>query len=194
MNKKITIPLCIICFLLCLFFIEDTYAKYITSTNESASMNIARWRILVNNKDIRENSTTNAVITPIFNGNDNINSGIIAPNSEGYFDLIIDATEADVSFKYKIEISVNQNSPVKDLITTKYIIDNGNEIPLERDNATIENTVLHKDNTKPINIRVYIKWDDSNEATMDNNADTEATKQVDNPAKMDVKLSFIQLK
>ncbi|MEE1371426.1 MAG: hypothetical protein U0K48_04695 [Bacilli bacterium] len=194
MNKKITIPLCIICFLLCLFFIEDTYAKYITSTNESASMNIARWRILVNNKDIRENSTTNAVITPIFNGNDNINSGIIAPNSEGYFDLIIDATEADVSFKYKIEISVNQNSPVKDLITTKYIIDNGNEIPLERDNATIENTVLHKDNTKPINIRVYIKWDDSNEATMDNDADTEATKQVDNPAKMDVKLSFIQLK
>ncbi len=194
MNKKITIPLCIICFLLCLFFIEDTYAKYITSTNESASMNIARWRILVNNKDIRENSTTNAVITPIFNGNDNINSGIIAPNSEGYFDLIIDATEADVSFKYKIEISVNQNSPVKDLITTKYIIDNGNEIPLERDNATIENTVLHKDNTKPINIRVYIKWDDSNEATMDNDADTEATKQVDNPAEMDVKLSFIQLK
>ena len=194
MNKKITIPLCIICFLLCLFFIEDTYAKYITSTNESASMNIARWRILVNNKDIRENSTTNAVITPIFNGNDNINSGIIAPNSEGYFDLIIDATEADVSFKYKIEISVNQNSPVKDLITTKYIIDNGNEISLERDNATIENTVLHKDNTKPINIRVYIKWDDSNEATMDNDADTEATKQVDNPAKMDVKLSFIQLK
>ena len=194
MNKKITIPLCIICFLLCLFFIEDTYAKYITSTNESASMNIARWRILVNNKDIRENSTTNAVITPIFNGNDNINSGIIAPNSEGYFDLIIDATEADVSFKYKIEISVNQNSPVKDLITTKYIIDNGNEIPLERDNATIENTVLHKDNTKPINIRVYIKWDDSNEATMDNDADTEATKQVDNPAKMDVKLSFIKLK
>lgn len=194
MNKKITIPLCIICFLLCLFFIEDTYAKYITSTNESASMNIARWRILVNNKDIRENSTTNAVITPIFNGNDNINSGIIAPNSEGYFDLIIDATEADVSFKYKIEISVNQNSPVKDLITTKYIIDNGNEIPLERDNTTIENTVLHKDNTKPINIRVYIKWDDSNEATMDNDADTEATKQVDNPAKMDVKLSFIQLK
>lgn len=194
MNKKITIPLCIICFLLCLFFIEDTYAKYITSTNESASMNIARWRILVNNKDIRENSTTNAVITPIFNGNDNINSGIIAPNSEGYFDLIIDATEADVSFKYKIEISVNQNSPVKDLITTKYIIDNGNEIPLERDNATIENTVLHKDNTNPINIRVYIKWDDSNEATMDNDADTEATKQVDNPAKIDVKLSFIQLK
>ena len=117
MNKKITIPLCIICFLLCLFFIEDTYAKYITSTNESASMNIARWRILVNNKDIRENSTTNAVITPIFNGNDNINSGIIAPNSEGYFDLIIDATEADVSFKYKIEISVNQNSPVKHRIT-----------------------------------------------------------------------------
>lgn len=157
-------------------------------------MTIARWRILVNNKDIRENSTTMATITPVFEGNDNISSGIIAPTSEGYFDLIIDATEADVSFKYKIEISSSSSSPVKDLVATKYKIDDNEEVTLTKDNQVIENTVLHKDNTKPINIRVYIIWDDSENSTMDNYEDTEATKKEDRLAKMDVKLSFIQAK
>lgn len=194
MNKKIIVPLAILCLLLCIFLIQDTYAKYITTTNESANMTIARWRILVNNKDIRENSTTMATITPVFEGNDNISSGIIAPTSEGYFDLIIDATEADVSFKYKIEISSSSSSPVKDLVATKYKIDDNEEVTLTKDNQVIENTVLHKDNTKPINIRVYIIWDDSENSTMDNYEDTEATKKEDRLAKMDVKLSFIQAK
>lgn len=194
MNKKIIVPLAILCLLLCIFLIQDTYAKYITTTNESANMTIARWRILVNNKDIRENSTTMATITPVFEGNDNISSGIIAPTSEGYFDLIIDATEADVSFKYKIEISSSSSSPVKDLVATKYKIDDNEEVTLTKDNQIIENTVLHKDNTKPINIRVYIIWDDSENSTMDNYEDTEATKKEDRLAKMDVKLSFIQAK
>lgn len=194
MNKKIIVPLAILCLLLCIFLIQDTYAKYITTTNESANMTIARWRILVNNKDIRENSTTITTITPVFEGNDNISSGIIAPTSEGYFDLIIDATEADVSFKYKIEISSSSSSPVKDLVATKYKIDDNEEVTLTKDNQVIENTVLHKDNTKPINIRVYIIWDDSENSTMDNYEDTEATKKEDRLAKMDVKLSFIQAK
>ena len=194
MNKKIIVPLAILCLLLCIFLIQDTYAKYITTTNESANMTIARWRILINNKDIRENSTTMATITPVFEGNDNISSGIIAPTSEGYFDLIIDATEADVSFKYKIEISSSSSSPVKDLVATKYKIDDNEEVTLTKDNQVIENTVLHKDNTKPINIRVYIIWDDSENSTMDNYEDTEATKKEDRLAKMDVKLSFIQAK
>ena len=194
MNKKIIVPLAILCLLLCIFLIQDTYAKYITTTNESANMTIARWRILVNNKDIRENSTTMATITPVFEGNDNISSGIIAPTSEGYFDLIIDATESDVSFKYKIEISSSSSSPVKDLVATKYKIDDNEEVTLTKDNQVIENTVLHKDNTKPINIRVYIIWDDSENSTMDNYEDTEATKKEDRLAKMDVKLSFIQAK
>ena len=49
-------------FILCIFFIQESYAKYLTATSENATMNVARWRILVNNKDIREGSTTNAII------------------------------------------------------------------------------------------------------------------------------------
>lgn len=180
-------------FVLCIFFIQESYAKYLTSTSENASINVARWRILVNNKDIREGSTAEAVIVPVFDGNENIASGIIAPTSEGYFDLVIDATEADVSFKYDINFSVNNDSAVTDLIATKYTINNGEEITLDRDNQSISNTVLQVNNTSPIYIRVYVIWDDSENSSMDNAADTEATKD-GKTAKMDVNLSFIQLK
>ena len=180
-------------FILCIFFIQESYAKYLTATSENATMNVARWRILVNNKDIREGSTTNAIITPVFEGNEHIANGIIAPTSEGYFDLVIDATEADVSFKYSINFSVNNNSSVTDLIATKYSINNGEFIYLDRDNQSISNQVLQVNNTNPINIRVYGLWDDGGNATMDNTADTEATKN-NNTAKMDVNLSFTQLK
>ena len=53
-------------FVLCIFFIEESYAKYVTATSENAEINVARWRILVNNNDIRDNNSTNTTITPIF--------------------------------------------------------------------------------------------------------------------------------
>ena len=180
-------------FVLCIFFIQESYAKYLTSTSEKASMNVARWRILVNNKDIREGNTASAVIVPVFEGNEHIASGIIAPTSEGYFDLVIDATEADVSFKYNITFSVNEDSSVSDLIATKYSINTGDIINLDRNNQTITNEVLQANNKLPIYIRVYVLWDDSENSTMDNAADTEATKN-GKTAKMNVNLSFIQLK
>lgn len=193
MKKKITILITLLAIALCLFFIQNTYAKYITSTNEEANMSIARWRILVNNRDIREGTPSNATITPTFINNDNIADGIIAPTSEGYFDLIIDASEADVSFNYKIEISVNENSSVSDLIATKYSINNGSPISLTRDNQKIENNVIYPNNQNLINIRVYIMWDDSENASMNNKADTQATQTQAGSAKMDIKLTFKQI-
>lgn len=190
--KKYVIGLTVLSLLLCLFFIQESFAKYITSADETATMTIARWKILVNNEDIRDENSVNAIINPVFLGNDNIAANIIAPTSEGYFDLVIDAREADVSFKYKIEMAVNENSSVSDLIVTKYTINGGAPILLDSDEQVIENTVLHRDNTSTINIRVYIVWDDSVDATMDNSDDTAATIDTNN-AMMDVSINFIQV-
>ena len=38
--------------ILSIFTIKQTYAKYITQTTSDANVSIARWKILVNNKDI----------------------------------------------------------------------------------------------------------------------------------------------
>lgn len=193
MRKIILFILMILSSVMCLFFVQESYAKYLTSANRNASMSIARWKILVNNLDIKNNNTAEATITPVFDGTDNIASGIIAPTSTGYFDLVIDASQADVSFKYNIAISVNENSSVKDLVATGYEIDGGELIPLEKDNQTIEDTVMYTNENKIINIRVYILWDDGEDATMDNTEDTLATTNPDNSALMDVNFTFTQV-
>ena len=192
MKKKYVIILLFISLCLCLFFIQDSFAKYLTSASETANMNIARWKIIVNNKDIRDNSSSSAIISPVFLGNDNVASDIIAPGSEGYFDLIIDANAADVSFKYKIDITTDENSAVKDIIAVKYKINNGEEILFTGGNQTIEKSVLHSDNTNVINIRVYIKWNDGDGSEMDNIADTAAT-QNEVGAILKVNMNFTQL-
>ena len=190
--KKKLILLVVLSIILCLFFVQESLAKYITAADETANISIARWKILVNDEDIRDENTVNAVINPVFPGNDNIAENIIAPTSEGYFDLIIDAREADVSFKYKITLSVNEDSSVRDLVATKYVINDGEEIALDSSNQVIENTVLHRDNTGTINIRVYIVWNDGDGASMDNSEDTSATIS-SNSAMMNVSLNFTQV-
>lgn len=190
--KKRLILLAVLSIILCLFFVQESLAKYITAADETANISIARWKILVNDEDIRDENTVNTVINPVFLGNDNIAENIIAPTSEGYFDLIIDAREADVSFKYKISMSVNQNSSVKDLVATKYVVNGGEPITMDINNQTIENTVLYGNNNSTINIRVYIVWNDGDGSLMDNSADTLATTS-DNSAMMNVSLNFTQV-
>ena len=190
--KKRLILLVVLSIILCLFFVQESLAKYITAADETANISIARWKILVNDEDIRDENTVNTVINPVFLGNDNIAENIIAPTSEGYFDLIIDAREADVSFKYKISMSVNKNSSVKDLVATKYIVNGGEPITMDINNQTIENTVLYGNNNSTINIRVYIVWNDGDGSLMDNSADTLATTS-GNSAMMNVSLNFTQV-
>ncbi len=190
--KKRLILLVVLSIILCLFFVQESLAKYITTADETANISIARWKILVNDEDIRDENTVNTVINPVFLGNDNIAENIIAPTSEGYFDLIIDAREADVSFKYKISMSVNQNSSVKDLVATKYVVNGGEPITMDINNQTIENTVLYGNNNSTINIRVYIVWNDGDGSLMDNSADTLATTS-GNSAMMNVSLNFTQV-
>lgn len=169
---------------------KETYGKYVTDINESTNIKIARWRILINGEDVRNSSSTSTTIAPVFMGNDNIQNNVIAPHAEGYFDIIIDGSSADVSFKYDIDIKVSEESSVKDLIITGYSIDENEKVVTNE--TTLSNIVLLNQQSKLINVRFYIKWNDEDGATMDNEADTIATMtNVD--AKLDVSLKFTQV-
>lgn len=167
----------------------DTYGKYLTDLDEQTEIKIARWKILVNGDDVRNNSTTEKIITPVFKDNKNIEDNVIAPGAEGYFDLIIDGSNADVSFKYNIYTSINEDSSVKDLIITGYSINNEEKIISSDPN--LEDTISLNSENKIINIRVFIKWDDSENSTMTNTEDTLAT--MTDGAKLDVSLTFTQV-
>ncbi len=197
-EKKYIFILITIIIILTSILIGNTVAKYITSASSNADMNIARWQVLVNNTDITSAASLNNVITPVFPGNENIASGVIAPTAEGYFDIIIDATNTDVSLKYEITTSDNEDSIVTDLVMSGYSIDGGERqeiIEDENGNFKVENNILYNSQDKDITIRVYIKWNDDTDdgATMTNAEDTATTQEEESVAKINVNLKFTQI-
>ena len=188
-NKKIIFLIFCVSILLCILTMQETYAKYSTSNNATSNMSIARWRILVNNFDVRNDLSAETVIQPVFSGNNNISDGYIAPTANGYFDIIIDATETDVTFDYQISLNQNASNEVVDLAITGYSIDNGEVV--NYNNSNIIGTINKTDANKTKQIRVFVTWNDGEGSTMNNEADTNTTG--DNAtAKMDVNLHFIQ--
>lgn len=191
MNKRkfllLCLTLCSIFMTLCL--VTETYAKYVTNTTSSTNADIAKWKILLNNTDVTLGATSNAVITPIFPGQDDIRAGVIAPNAEGYFDIVLDVSEVDVSINYTITVQPHENANVTEIIPTKYQIDGGDLIDFSGINSFSENIDL-RNNVETVNIRIYIKWDDSLE-DMTNQEDTEASKKL--TTKIDVILRAIQV-
>ena len=197
-EKKYIIIMGIIIIILLSIIIGNTVAKYITSKSSDADINIARWQVLVNNTDITSAATLNNIITPVFPGNNNIASGVIAPTAEGYFDITIDASNTDVSLGYEITTSPNDTSIVTDLVMSGYSIDGGTKqaiVPDENDEFKVTGNILYNSQDKDVSLRIYLKWnDDENDgAEMDNSDDTSTTQAQESVAKVNVNLKFIQL-
>ncbi len=188
-NKYLLTALTLSSIFICLCLITETYAKYLSAAEATTNTSIARWKVLVNDEDITLGTTSNAIISPVFPGSDHIASGVLAPNAEGYFDLLIDSSNVDVSFTYEITIDINETSVIKELVATGYAVDGGNIIELEEEDI-IEGSINLLDEIETTAIRVYIKWDDSLDI-MNNEADTLATKS-GLQAKLDVSIRVIQ--
>lgn len=192
-RKKFMLLVIGIFILLLLFSVVQIYAKYLTSSTGKTNLKIAKWNIIVNTKSIKNNSDISSAIVPVFEGNENISAGIIAPTATGYFDLDFDFSDADVTFKYEINVSADENSSVTDLVSTGYSIDDGEIINFDDFNQTISDTILLNSNVKKRKIRIYILWnDDDTTATMTNEDDTKSAVE-DTPALLDVNISFTQV-
>lgn len=190
--KKCILLIILIAILTLVFFLIQIFAKYLTSASGDTSTNVARWNILVNDVSIKNNTDISNTLAPVFPGSEHIASNIIAPTAEGYFDLNFDFSDADVSFEYEISTTVDENSVVKDLVTTGYSIDDGEKITFDEVNSPIKDTILLTDAIQTQKIRVYVKWNDDETATMDNVADTIATTS-ETPALLHVNISFTQI-
>ena len=195
MNNKKKMLLLLIFIIICVlvYTIIQIYAKYISTAQGNASINVARWDIKVNNLSIKNNTDISSTLVPVFPGTSNIASGVIAPTAEGYFDLNFDFTNTDVSFRYTVSLSVDENSSVQDLVATGYSIDDGQIVNIADQSLPISDTILHGSNIDNRKIRIYIKWDDNSESsTMSNSDDTLSTKS-NNPALYSVNISFTQI-
>lgn len=189
LKRKIRFFIALISLFYCVSLIQSTYAKYVTSADANTDITIARWNVLVNGQDVKNNSNFSSKITPVFAGNDNIAANIIAPTATGYFDIIINGNSTDVSFTYTVSLNNDVSSQVNDLKLVNYTLDGGTATDFV--DSKVTGNVLLNDANKVHTIRVYIIWnDDSSTATMNNTSDTSATQ--DGKAIMDVNINLIQ--
>lgn len=192
-NQKFFLLIIGLCICSLLYFAIQIYAKYLTSAEGNAQLTIASWNIKINNLSIKNNTDISNTIVPVFTGNEHIANDIIAPSAEGYFDLNLDFTDADVSFKYEINASSNENSSVKDIVSTGYSIDDGEKVVFETYNSPISDTIPLSSNIQNRKIRIYIKWDDDETSQTMTNADDTLSTISENPVLFNVHVAFTQI-
>lgn len=186
--------LCIISIIITVFSIQRTYAKYFEKVDTTYATNIKKWVINVNETNIHNEETLTNIMTPQFFYNKHMNTNnTLVPGRIGCFDFLIDYTNVDTAFKFEFDIEQLNEKKLTDFEVYGYkIIDTDFEItPTTTVNDIGEITELTKTDgvyqlseiTQTIDPSVYIikkkrvlvifRWNDSDENTMNNVADTE---------------------
>ena len=176
------------------YLFQSSYAKYRKNINVTTSLKVASWDIVLNDESIAGKSELTNELTPTYTENEYVNAGVIAPGTNGYVDININAKNVDVTFTYKVHADLSEDTAVKDLKITHYQINPNNATSTKEQfdqlNKTFEGTILH--NTELTVIRLFIEWDDSETSTMDNKADTAAAISPDAEAIIKTTINFTQ--
>lgn len=182
MLKRIKVILILLVLSVTLSFMSHTYSRYVAESTSNVQVSFAKWQILLNESDITNGTTSNIEITPVVESSTNVKANTIAPSSKGYFDILVNPSNVDVSFDYTLSLQIlNDNLP--DILISKYAI--LNEGYKETDTITkldiTDNTIsgsLTYDNAtenftfKPFTIRVYFEWVEGTNESMDDELDT----------------------
>jgi len=188
LNKKVKAFIAIIALFYCVTLIQSTYAKYVSGLDANTNLAIARWKIMLNDVDITTESSFTGEISPVLNGSNYVNEGVIAPAASGYFDIVIDGSESDVSFQYNLTVTQADDNTVSDLRVTSYQIGEGE---VEDYEGTISNIINSSDTNKSRTIHFFVDWYDGENEEMDNEDDTAAT--VDGVASFKVNVNVVQV-
>lgn len=142
-----------------------TISKYGAIGKANSNISIAAWKIKINNENIETSNTF------LLNNNQQTagaqtTNNKIAPDSNGYFEIILDLSDTEVSIDYKLEIdtSILERNGIN-LQITGYSI-NGGTINQIENNTISGEKILREVNGKIIkfteedncNIKIYWNW------------------------------------
>ena len=175
-----------------IFLSQNTLSKYRDEFDGLTSVQLARWNIKVNNQEIANQDTLTADITPTFEGTDMIAEGVLAPGAKGYYDIVIDSSEVDVAFSYRLTLSRVEDEVISDIVLSGYTInpEENTEVVTYADEIYGEVPV----DQNLITIRIYFEWNDSDDASMDNDADTDVIINHTSVPIINNKIEFNQIK
>ena len=135
--------------------VVDTFALFETNAESTNNMEIGKWKILLNNNDI-------SLVKTISLNNFTYNNGVhtennyFAPGSSASFDVVIDATQSDVSMEYDLEIDTSSISDYPNINFT--ILNVGTNEMLTSSNY---NGIIYlNDQNRVITLRIAVVWND----------------------------------
>ncbi len=108
----------------------SSYSKYTSTVSGNSTVNIAAWNVKVNTEDVTDiaDLTENISFTPI--ESQYVAEGKIAPSVGGYFDIIIDTSDAEVASTYTININLTVLDSLEGFSVAGYeIYDADDDIP-----------------------------------------------------------------
>ena len=146
-----------------------TLAKYTTTATGTATATVAKWVFNANNaaadtkkfENINLGDTLNYKVT-------DIKTGVIAPGTEGKFDIELNGTGSKVGIDYTIEITKaaitmqNKELPSNLVFSTKEIKEGNTGNSLDKlsseSGSLLSGTIDYKDSKMEKTITIYWKW------------------------------------
>lgn len=158
------------------YLLQDTFSRYVSSSEGTARAQVAPWRIKLNDADVVNTQTFKAgdlVTVP----NEYVADGYIAPTSKGYINLVLDPTGTKVATKVTIKVDPSKVSTANSKIKITGV--EATDAKFTTDGYTYTAILSLADINKGIKpvIKINLEWE-NDEA---NNAkDTETGSKIEN--------------
>ena len=105
-NKIVFIRIfAVIALVITIFQIKNTYAIFYSQLQGTSQSNIGKWNIEINNTNISSGVNSSFIINNLsIDSNVNVKNDRLAPGTQGYFDILINPKNTNVSVRYDITI------------------------------------------------------------------------------------------
>lgn len=154
--KRVLLLISLLMLFFTIYLTMDTYALFESNKNYDVSSDIAKFVIKVNGSEAK---TEEFVVDSIaYYENEYVIDNKIAPLVDGYFDIVIDAEEVEVSLRYDIEFDFSSLS-IPGLVISSITELGGNTLVLtDKDTYSGVITLADMDSSTVNTVRVSISW------------------------------------
>ena len=155
--KRWLIILFVVIFTITVYEIGTSFSLFESAKDIVVNSDIGRWQILINDDlvtEIANFNVTNVQVT----GDVNVRENHFAPGTEGYFDIVIDPNDTEVSVYYEIVCRTDMITNPQIHVTNIEDID-GNDLTLVAPYTHAGVIPLADiENGETVTIRFYVTW------------------------------------
>ncbi len=176
-------------FITAIFFFQKAYSLFESNRVNTSSISIAKWQVKINDDNISGSSSTFTIDNINWIESENVKSGKVAPEMDGYFDIEIDPNKTETSVRYDVTFDFSN------LDSSQFIINEIKEIDEKEIVRTGEFTYSNIFTLDDINnnetntLRVYLSWVNDE---LNNEKDSNLGKVANNTIKIPVVVEISQ--